>query len=593
MVTVPSMPRHARHGVSSSPPFNAVASQANSSKPLTIANGPEPGGVRTLATIGQQRDRLSSLLATLRHARRDEQGTRTLATEALALAESLNDRSARAFSLKELGWCKLAAGLYSEAIRDLQAAFKLMDDLGEWADAAEVMLALGRAQLGMLDYSRALASYQQSLGISRDHADPVGMALAETALGNVHVDIGEYVPGLEHHFEALRLREHGRDGDAIGVTYMDIGFVYAQMGELEKALDFFTKGLELFRDSGNNYLQARALGNISAVYLSHGRLEAALEYALRALIVQEGLGDAAGVAEALISIATIHERAGRLAEALDNFQKARTVAEPLNRPTLDAAALIGIGNLRRRRGDFWNAVAELDKAQVIARGLGDRRLEYQIHEALARAFEEMGAADKALEHYKMFARIREELGGEEKRKAVAEIEVRFALEKAEREREIYRLQAEQLRSEVELKTRELTAMALGIVQRNTMLDALKERVAEAIAERGSGTAGDGVVVKKVLEQIEAARDSESDWKAFEEQLDQLHGDFIRTLSSHYPELTPTELKICALLKANLATKDIAKILYLSERTVENHRYRLRKKMGLGADSNLTLHLASL
>ena len=58
-------------------------------------------------------------------------------------------------------------------------------------------------------------------------------------------------------------------------------------------------------------------------------------------------------------------------------------------------------------------------------------------------------------------------------------------------------------------------------------------------------------------------------------------------------MASTELKICALLKANLATKDIANLLYLSERTVENHRYRIRKKMGLGVDANLTLYLAGL
>lgn len=546
---------------------------------------------RTLATVGQKRDRLASLIATLRHTRRgDDESVRLLAVEALELAETLNDRLARAHALRQLGWCDLAATRYAEALQHLQVACRLYIDLGEPADAAEVMLGLGRARRGLNDYSRAIDSYRDSLEISRRENDAEGMALAHTALGNVYTDIGEYVPGLEHHFEALRMREQSGDHDAVGVTYLDVGFIYAQMGDMEKALDFFTRGLELFRAGGNNYLQARALGNISAVYLSQNQLDDALEYAVRTLIVQEGLGDAMATTEALITVATIHERAGHLPEAIDHFVKARGIAELLNRPLLYATTLVGLGNLRRKRGEYWNGIGELDRALEIAQSLGDRRLQFQIHEALSRTFEDLGAADKALEHYKMFARIREELQGEEKRKAVAEIEVRVALEKAEREREIYRLKAEQLQNEVELKAKELTAMALGIVQKNTLLDELKERIADSVAANASEG---GTVLKTVIDQIESARDVENDWKAFEEQLDQLHGDFIRNLSTRYPELTPTELKICALLKANLATKDIANLLYLSERTVENHRYRLRKKMGLAADSNLALHLASI
>ena len=58
-------------------------------------------------------------------------------------------------------------------------------------------------------------------------------------------------------------------------------------------------------------------------------------------------------------------------------------------------------------------------------------------------------------------------------------------------------------------------------------------------------------------------------------------------------LTPTELKVCTLLKSNLSTKEIAEVLNSSIHTVETHRRRIRKKLGLSGQANLTTFLALL
>jgi len=547
--------------------------------------------VRRPRTTAQQRERLASLIATFQRSyRTGPDHARGLAEEALTLATALGDDHSIAQCRQQLGLCDFGLMDYHSALINLRKACQLFEDLEEPAAAAETLLAIGSVLARQNSYAQAIEAFRSSMLISQEQESREGMAVALTALGNIYTDLGDYVTALRHHFDVLAIRESLDDGDALGVTYADIGFIYAQMGEVESALGFFTKSLDLLLERGSNMLAVRALGNIGAIHLSRGELGQALEYGLRTLVIQEQLGNRAGLAEALIAIATVHERSNRLDDALTPLLKALAIAESLEDSHLQATALIGASNIHRKRGEPWEAAVCLDRALALARETGEKRLEYTIHEAFSQTYEEIGEHAQALEHHKLFARIREELQGEEKMRAIAEIEVRVSLEKAERERELYRLKAEQLQVEVEHKTAELTAMALSIVQKNEMLDALKERVLKSMPASGKR---DDTLLSTVIDQIESTRNAENDWKAFEQQLDQIHHNFMRTLSERYPELTPAELKVCALLRTNLATKEISNLLCISERTVENHRYRLRKKIGLPVDANLMLFLAGI
>lgn len=70
-------------------------------------------------------------------------------------------------------------------------------------------------------------------------------------------------------------------------------------------------------------------------------------------------------------------------------------------------------------------------------------------------------------------------------------------------------------------------------------------------------------------------------------------EFLNRLAGMYPDLSRMELKIAALLRMNLSTKEIADRLCLSERSIRNHRYRLRKKLQLSGGEGLTTFLVSL
>lgn len=90
-------------------------------------------------------------------------------------------------------------------------------------------------------------------------------------------------------------------------------------------------------------------------------------------------------------------------------------------------------------------------------------------------------------------------------------------------------------------------------------------------------------VKKLLKEDAQMED---DWHQFSKHFDQVHNDFISKMRHQYPKLTASDLKLCAYLKMDLSTKEIATLLNISKRGVETGRYRLRRKLEINGNTDL-------
>jgi len=162
----------------------------------------------------------------------------------------------------------------------------------------------------------------------------------------------------------------------------------------------------------------------------------------------------------------------------------------------------------------------------------------------------------------------------------------------DKERELQRQRIEsrndRLRSEIENKNRKLADSTMNLIRKNEMLIKLKEEL--ELLKKNAGNQQTKPLINKLLRQIDSHISSEDDWEVFESNFNQLHDQFFRRLKEDYPSLTPGDLRLAAYLKMNLSSKEIAPLLNISLRGVENKRYRLRKKMDLEADINLTEYL---
>ena len=153
----------------------------------------------------------------------------------------------------------------------------------------------------------------------------------------------------------------------------------------------------------------------------------------------------------------------------------------------------------------------------------------------------------------------------------------------EKERELARQRAEAEREilvlEVQNKSRELSNAALNLIRKNEVLQRLKDDLLDS--------KNDPRALQKIMRLIDEHLEGDHDWEIFEESFNRVHDDFFKRLMHDFPDLTPGDMRLAAYLKMNLASKEIAPLLNISVRGVENKRYRLRKKLGLPEEANLT------
>jgi len=170
-------------------------------------------------------------------------------------------------------------------------------------------------------------------------------------------------------------------------------------------------------------------------------------------------------------------------------------------------------------------------------------------------------------------------------------ELKFREEALMVEKEIVQLRNEKLKNEVVFKNRELASSTMNIIHKNEVLSYALGELKKALKKIQDPMAL--VQVKKLAKTVEKEFNSEEDWEQFELHFDQVHENYLQKLRKEYPQLSPKDLRMCAYLRMNLSTKEIAPLMNISVRGVEISRYRLRKKFELHRDDNLIEFLLNI
>jgi ligand-binding sensor domain-containing protein len=159
------------------------------------------------------------------------------------------------------------------------------------------------------------------------------------------------------------------------------------------------------------------------------------------------------------------------------------------------------------------------------------------------------------------------------------------------EQQIVKIRNEQLQADLAGKSRELANSAMNIVYKNELLQKISDEIAHLKDSNGKKLPDDQL--RKIQKVINEGMTDERDWNLFESSFNEAHESFFIKLKSHHPDLVPNDLKLCAYLRMNMNSKEMASLLNISLRGVEIRRYRLRKKLELEHDKNLVEFLMEL
>ena len=164
-------------------------------------------------------------------------------------------------------------------------------------------------------------------------------------------------------------------------------------------------------------------------------------------------------------------------------------------------------------------------------------------------------------------------------------EEEIAIKDLESSKKLIQLKNEKLQIDIESKNRDLAISTMSLIKKNEFLNDIKNELKNKKENDQD--------LKKVIKIIDKNLNNTDDWKLFEEAFNNADKDFLKHIKSIHPSLTPNDLRLCAYLRLNLTSKEIAPLLNISYRSVEVKRYRLRKKINLPHESSLTSYILEL
>jgi AraC family chitin signaling transcriptional activator len=175
----------------------------------------------------------------------------------------------------------------------------------------------------------------------------------------------------------------------------------------------------------------------------------------------------------------------------------------------------------------------------------------------------------------------------QKEKLIEENNLLLEISALENEQQLMKLKNEQLSQDFEAKNKELAVSTMSLIKKNELLEIIKQDLKKSSEENS------GRNIKSVISTINRNITQDNSWDIFKEAFDNADKDFLKKIKTAHPSLTPNDLRLCAYLRLNLSSKEIAPLINISVRSIEIKRYRLRKKMELSHEQGLVEYILSV
>ena len=150
----------------------------------------------------------------------------------------------------------------------------------------------------------------------------------------------------------------------------------------------------------------------------------------------------------------------------------------------------------------------------------------------------------------------------------------------------------QVRKNLHEKADDLAASTMNLQRKNELLQRISVDIDKTIESEKRGEPSE-VRLKRLRALSELVRENivhDNDWQKFQHNFDLVYDDFLKRLGEKFPSLSLSDKRICAYIRMDLGSKDIAPLLGMTVRSVEMTRYRIRQKIGLTREDNLTAFL---
>ncbi len=486
------------------------------------------------------------------------------------------------------------------------------------ADAAHIMGSIsvikGRFDLAIKNLLTALERYESL-------ANEKMCAETSILLGDVYQTTYQFELADKYYEDAKRTFHKFNNTRGLALIYGKRGHIFEKKKQYDSALHFQNLALKSFKEVDDPTGLALIYDNIGSIYEDLENYDQAYAYFKNAYDINLKQGDKAALIINLNNLGDIHRKKGEFNLAIQYTTDALVTARSLSIDYQVNSAYRDLSKLYREQNNGKMALTYLDSAYEITREIYNRELAKEI--AQTATFYELGRKEQQIGILKKDQQIERliryaVLGGvgflivisvivtislrhrvtKNKRLYEAEVELNevtrlnHKLQEDRLEAEIAnkKTQEEQLKRELELKSNTIAKSALHVIQKNEFLSDLKKKLKEI---RKSDESDIPKLIKKLSNSIDFSFNLDDDWQEFETIFQQLHHEFFEQLKETYPDLTASEVRLCAMIRLNLNSKDMSTIMGISQDSLRIARYRLRKKLELDKGSNLYSHIINI
>ena len=368
----------------------------------------------------------------------------------------------------------------------------------------------------------------------------------------------------------------------------DIGMIYTSLKNHDSALTYFNESLAQAHKTVNRYLEGEIYIDIARIIPNHGKNCQAIELLHRAKDIFYELDCMPDYGRCLRNLGDVYRVMKNVSKMDYYYQEAMKVYKDIgsDEGLVDINGCMGCGALIC--GEWDRAISLLKSSLDFRLRTNEKPLQSYLYYYLAQAYEGGGYIYESLKCYKEHVKLERVMCSGEIQQKISTFRLYYYSDDdpIEGEGKSNEVDSSQFCS---LPGKETALLTLQIAQNENLLNNLRERLL-SLKENESFNI---YPINELIAEINNNQKLNHAWDVFKSRLDSFDPGAQTALSVAYPSLTPAELRICSLLKMNMSNKDISVLLNISDRTVDTHRTKIRKKLGLKRGENLVVILSGI
>lgn len=508
---------------------------------------------------------------------------------------------------------------YHCAITNYTLSVGIYEKLGMQKNAAQTYHRMGQVFRLTGDYEKAVESDLNSLKINESLND---MEFTALNLNNIGIDfhrMRNYRKAMEYLNKSMQIRENINDSTGMADCYINIGMVYDEQSSFDTAQVFYQKALDFYKRTSDKDGMAVAYNNIAGIYYFQGNIDKVLEYALLSLEIRRELNNKTDISFNLINIGMVYNAKGDYPTAIRYIEEGLMLAKEVQAKPQISYGYQSLSDIYSKQGDFrkayeyhrnFSAINDTIFREKSAEAMAEMQTRYetekkeqeneilkkdvQIQSNLKKYLLAIASAlilllitlfylfrlkSTSLKQSRTLLEQEKEINQLESERN--EAEKKLLEDRIFAEQQLNRLQKEKYEAELKHKNQELANSALCIVTKNEVLAEIKQMVQDVSYQPGNDEK-----YPELIRLINKNIDADQNWQRFRIKFEEVHPGFFSRLNEKYPDLSDVYIKLCAYIRINLTTNEIARLISVTLAAVKKNRQRLRKKFNIETDESL-------